>query len=50
MIREEMITITKEEYNNLVEAAEWLECLEAAGVDNWDGIEEAILIRKHNDE
>lgn len=25
---------------------EWLDCLDAAGVDNWEGIEEAIRIRK----
>ena len=36
---EEMITITKDEYDELVEAASWLSALEDAGVDNWEGIE-----------
>jgi hypothetical protein len=35
----EMITISKEEYDELVEAASWLSTLEDAGVDNWEGIE-----------
>lgn len=30
----EMITITKEEYDSLVEDSNWLTCLEASGVDN----------------
>lgn len=29
----------------LDERVDWLECLEAAGVDNWSGIEEAQRIR-----
>lgn len=36
-----MITITMAEYDRLVKDSEWLECLEAAGVDNWDGWDEA---------
>jgi len=39
---EEMITITKEKYGELVERCRFLDCLEAAGVDNWQGHEEAI--------
>lgn len=35
---EEMITITKSEYDELFEAYQWLASLEAAGVDNWEGI------------
>lgn len=34
---EEMILVHKQEYAELKEQAVWLECLEAAGVDNWDG-------------
>lgn len=45
---EEMVTIPKSQYDRLVDAAEWLDCLNAAGVDNWEGIDEAIRIR--NDE
>lgn len=42
---QEMITITKEEYDDLIARVEWLECLEAAGVDNWNGFEEAFRYR-----
>ncbi len=38
----ETVTIPKHEYQRLLQAADWVDCLEAAGVDNWDGIEEAI--------
>ena len=36
-MNEEMITITKKEYERLLERDDWLMCLEAAGVDNWEG-------------
>ena len=36
---EEMITITKKKYDDLVEDCRWLLCLENAGVDNWSGID-----------
>lgn len=39
------VTITKEEHERLLDREEWLECLEAAGVDNWGGIEEACRLR-----
>jgi len=35
------ITITKKEYNQLIEDSEFLECLEVHGVDNWNGYEDA---------
>ncbi len=38
---EETITITKSEYDRLVKDSEWLDCLEAAGVDNWQGFDDA---------
>ena len=44
-MNDEMVTISKYEYDRLCKDADWLSCLEAAGVDNWDGIEEAIKIR-----
>lgn len=34
---EETVTISKAEYEKLLEAAEFLACLEGAGVDNWSG-------------
>jgi hypothetical protein len=43
---DEMITITLKEYNRLKQQVFWLECLEDAGVDNWEGMEEAIDIRR----
>lgn len=36
---EETVTISKEEYDELLESQRFLECLEHAGVDNWDGYE-----------
>jgi hypothetical protein len=36
------VTISKKEYDSLVRRSNWLECLEDAGVDNWQGIEFAI--------
>lgn len=33
-----------EEFMRLATDSEWLSCLEEAGVDNWDGIEEAHKI------
>lgn len=33
----ETVEITKERYDELVEAEDFLQCLQAAGVDNWDG-------------
>lgn len=41
----EMITITKDLYDSLQEDSLWLNCLEAAGVDNWDGWECAMEIK-----
>lgn len=46
---EETITISKREYDRLIEQVEWLECLEAAGVDNWSGYEIAIDIQNGED-
>ena len=35
----ELITINKQEYDELVEASRILDALNAAGVDNWEGYE-----------
>lgn len=37
----EMVTISKDVYYRLLERDYFLECLEASGVDNWQGYEEA---------
>jgi hypothetical protein len=36
---EETVTITKKDYDNLVEADRFLKCLESVGVDGWYGYE-----------
>lgn len=40
--KEEVITISKKVYDSLVEDSQWLGCLEAAGVDNWEGYDTAV--------
>lgn len=47
---EEMVTITKKEYYELQERVRWLDALEAAGVDNWEGISEAHQIYGESDD
>ena len=37
-----MINITLEEYETLIESCEFLLCLKAAGVDNWEGYNNAV--------
>jgi hypothetical protein len=39
---EETVTITKKEYNDLLEDSRMLQCLESAGVDNWGGYSYAM--------
>lgn len=36
------VTISKSEYDQLLRDSLWLNCLECAGVDNWDGYDYAI--------
>ena len=45
MADEEMITIKKSEYTQLIKDSEWLSYLEGAGVDNWDGFSYAHEMR-----
>lgn len=48
---EVMITITQEEYNRLQDSEWKLECLEAMGVDNWPGYDDAMeMYREEGDE
>lgn len=37
MDTKETVTITKEEYEDLLDTQHFMDCLESAGVDNWDG-------------
>ncbi len=39
--KEQMITITVKEYEELLKRDKFLMCLEGAGVDNWDGFDYA---------
>lgn len=38
------VTISVEEYEELIESQVWEQALQQAGVDNWDGYDEAIQI------
>ena len=38
----EEVTITAKEYDSLQRASTFLDCLESAGVDNWDGWDYAM--------
>lgn len=38
---EDPVVLSREEYNSLVEDREFLQRLQAAGVDNWEGYEYA---------
>ncbi len=40
--KEEMVTISKEVYEQLLENSRKLECLECCGVDNWGGYDDAM--------
>lgn len=46
---EEFVVISKKAYDKLVERDDWLMCLEAAGVDNWSGMDYAISIRREDE-
>jgi hypothetical protein len=45
----ELITIPKEAYDRLLADQEFLSCLEAAGVDNWSGYDEAVEMYNEDD-
>jgi hypothetical protein len=47
----ETVTIPKSQYERLLKDSDWLGCLEAAGVDNWQGIDMAHeMHRESSDE
>lgn len=43
-----MVEITQEQYDYFLENERWIECLEEAGVDNWDGYEFARDLFREN--
>lgn len=44
------VTISLEEYNRLQKREAFLDCLEACGVDNWDGFSDAHRMMETEDE
>jgi hypothetical protein len=38
----DIVTISRREYESLLDDARWRECVEDAGVDNWSGYEYAM--------
>jgi hypothetical protein len=44
-MNKDMVLLTVEEYKSLNRRANWLSCLESAGVDNWSGYSYAFDIR-----
>ena len=44
------VTITQQEYDSLIKDRRWLYALEDAGVDNWEGIDEAVRILREQTE
>jgi hypothetical protein len=47
---DETVTIPKAEYKELLEESKWLMCLEAAGVDSWEGVEYAQEMMEEQNE
>ena len=40
-VMKDEVTISRDEYDELIQALELLNCLEACGVDNWSGYSDA---------
>jgi hypothetical protein len=47
---EETVTISKKEYDELLEESKKLSALESWGVDNWSGYDEAMRDLRENEE
>ncbi len=48
-VGDKIVMVPEDEYSKLIERDRWLYALEAAGVDNWEGFEEAQQIIKEWD-
>lgn len=48
-IGDKIVMVQEKQYHELLERDRWLSALEAAGVDNWDGWDEACEILKEWD-
>jgi hypothetical protein len=49
-MNEKTVTISKTEYESLLEDSKWLQCLEGAGVDNWSGYDYARELWREENE
>jgi hypothetical protein len=49
-VKDEFVAISVEEYEQLKRDSEFLGCLEACGVDNWNGYEDAWDMFERSDE
>lgn len=49
-MNEETVTISKKEYQSLLEDSKWLQALENAGVDNWEGYDYARELFNEDEE
>jgi hypothetical protein len=47
---EETVTISKKEYESLLEDQWFLQCLQSAGVDNWNGYDYAVELSQEEAE
>jgi hypothetical protein len=47
---EETVTISKKEYESLLEDQWFLQCLQRAGVDNWNGYDYAVELSQEEAE
>lgn len=47
---DDTVNIPRNEYEELLERSAWLEALEAAGVDNWEGYDNASDIYNERNE
>lgn len=50
MSEQETVTISKEKYESLLKDSRFLEALKAAGVDNWEGYDDAFDYLDEKDE
>ena len=50
IMNEKTVTISKTEYESLLEDSKWLQCLEGAGVDNWSGYDYARELWREENE
>lgn len=49
IMTDETVTISKKEYESLVEDRKWLQALEGAGVDNWEGYDYACELMNEDE-